>query len=623
LLPPGWPVMIRHRKRAAAPAAMTGKRAVLQLTVEDQAKAWLARFAGALAAGDVSGAGALFRQDCHWRDLLCFTWSIVTLNGREEIAAMLSACLAGAAPDAFAIEPGSGREADGVIEAWFRFETARLRGRGHVRLQDGACRTLFTSAVEIKGHEERIGRRRERGVEHGAHRGRPTWMEQRRHREAALGATEQPYCLIIGGGQGGLSLAARLNRLEVPTLVIDSLPRPGDAWRRRYRSLCLHDPIWANHLPYMPFPDHWPVYISKDRMGDWLEAYADLMEIPLWSSTVARGAHHDATAGRWTVHVEREGRAVTLHPAQLVIATGLSGAPAVPRFPGAESFRGEQCHSSAFDSGAAWAGRKCVVIGSNNSAHDICADLWEHGASVTMVQRSSTMVARAETLFRFITGRLFSEDALAAGIGTEQADYMAASRPYAMVAELHRGLYRDIRAHDADFYDRLAKAGFMLDFGEDDTGLSMKYLRRASGYYIDVGASELIATGEVALRSRVGVARVLPEGVELSDGSVLEADLIVYATGYEPMETWIAQLISPEIADRVGHVWGLGSGTSRDPGPWVGELRNMWKPTRQEGLWLQGGNLQQVRFYSRILALQIQARMLGLETPVHDLRVFA
>lgn len=251
------------------------------------------------------------------------------------------------------------------------------------------------------------------------------------------------------------------------------------------------------------------------------------------------------------------------------------------RFPGVESFRGEQGHSSAFDSGAAWAGRKCVVIGSNNSAHDICADLWEHGAAVTMVQRSSTMVARAETLFRFITGRLFSEDALAAGISTEQADDLAAPRPDAMVAELHRGLYRDIRAHDADFYDRLAKAGFMLDFGEDDTGLSMKYLRRASGYYTDVGASALVASDE------------------------------------------IVQLISPEVAARVGHVWGLGSGTRRDPGPWAGELRNMWKPTRQEGLWLQAGNLQQVRFCSRIPALQIQARMLGLQTPVHDPRVFA
>ncbi len=591
---------------------------MLQLTAEDQAKAWLARFAGAIEVRSIPDIVALLREDAQWRDLLSLTWSIATFDGPAEITAMLDACLDGAAPTGIAIEPGSGAEKDGTVEAWFRFETTLLRGRGHVRLVDGRCRTLFTSAIEIKGHEESTGRRRERGVDHGAQRGRQTWVERREARDVALGTTEQPYCLIIGGSQGGMSLAARLNRLGVPTLVIDSLERPGDAWRRRYRSLHLHDAIWACHLPYMPFPDHWPVFIPKDRMGDWLDAYAEMMEISFWGSTSALRAQYDEASATWTVEVEREGKPVTLHPKQLVLATGMSGAPAIPQFPGAETFRGEQCHSSAFDSGAAYAGRRAVVIGSNNSAHDICADLWEHGAQVTMVQRSSTLVARADTLFRFITGKLFSEEAIAAGITTEQADFMAASRPYAMVAELHRGLYRDIRAHDATFYDSLEKAGFMLDFGEDDTGLSMKYLRRASGYYIDVGASELVANGEVALRSRVQVARLRPEGVELSDGSVLEADLIVHATGYDPMETWIAQLISPAVAERVGHVWGLGSDTRRDPGPWVGELRAMWKPTRQEGLWLQGGNLQQVRFYSRILALQIQARMLGLATAVHD-----
>ncbi|MBS7813746.1 flavin-containing monooxygenase [Roseococcus pinisoli] len=594
---------------------------MLQLTAENQARSWLARLEAALASAEAASVAALFLPDGRWRDLLCFTWSIVTLDGREEIAALPRDRLAGA--KGFEIEPGTAREADGIVEAWFGFETAQLKGRGHLRQKDGAAWTLLTAAAGIKGHEERTGPRREMGVDHGAKRGRPTWVEQRRAREEALGDTTQPYCLIVGGGQGGLALAARLNRLEVPVLVVDSLERPGDAWRRRYRSLHLHDPIWANHLPYMPFPPHWPVYIPKDRMGDWLEAYAEMMEVPVWSSTTARGASYDAATGEWTVQVEREGRPVTLRPRQLVIATGLSGAPAMPRLPGAESFRGHQCHSSAFTSGAAYAGRKCLVVGSNNSAHDICADLWEHGAEVTMLQRSSTLVVRAETLFKFFTSKLFSEEALAAGITTEQADYMAASRPYAMVAELQRSTYPALRAHDAAFYERLEKAGFLLDFGDDETGLSMKYLRRASGYYIDVGASELVANGEIGLRSGVEVARLHPEGVELTDGTRLEADLIVYATGYEPMESWIARLISPEVAARVGHVWGLGSNTRMDPGPWVGELRNMWKPTRQEGLWLQGGNLQQVRFYSRLLALQIQARMLGLKTPVYDPKAFA
>ena len=74
-----------------------------------------------------------------------------------------------------------------------------------------------------------------------------------------------------------------------------------------------------------------------------------------------------------------------------------------------------------------------------------------------------------------------------------------------------------------------------------------------------------------------------------------------------------------EVADRVGKVWGLGSDTTKDPGPWEGEQRNMWKPTQQENLWFHGGNLHQSRHYSSYLALQLKARLAGVETPVYNL----
>jgi putative flavoprotein involved in K+ transport len=284
-----------------------------------------------------------------------------------------------------------------------------------------------------------------------------------------------------------------------------------------------------------------------------------------------------------------------------------------------DQFRGEQHHSSRHRSGAAYAGKRCVVVGSNNSAHDICADLWEHGADVTMIQRSSTTVVRSETLMAFTWSTLWSEDALERGVTTEVADILAASVPHRLVPERSAPIYDRIRAHDADFYAGLERAGFMLDFGEDNSGISAKYARRGSGYYIDVGASTLIADGRIKLRSRVGVARVTATGLVLTDGSEVPADLIVYATGYGSMNGWAARLISQEVADKVGKCWGLGSDTAKDPGPWEGELRNMWKPTRQEGLWFMGGNLAQARFFSSILALQLKARHVGLETPVYDL----
>jgi putative flavoprotein involved in K+ transport len=359
------------------------------------------------------------------------------------------------------------------------------------------------------------------------------------------------------------------------------------------------------------------VFTPKDKMGDWLEAYARIMELDVWSATTCVSARRDEAADGWVVEVERDGEPLVLRPRQLVLATGLSGLPQVPSFPGAETFEGTQVHSSAYAGGAPWAGKRCVVVGSNNSAHDICADLWEHGAEVTMVQRSATTVVRSETLMAFSWTHLWSEDALERGITTEVGDILAASLPHRLVPRRAVPLYEHIRAHDAEFYARLAKAGFMLDFGEDGTGISAKYARRGSGYYIDVGASELIIDGRIALRSGVEVARIAPHGVVLSDGSELPADLIVYATGYGSMNGWAAKLVSQEVADRVGKCWGLGSATTKDPGPWEGELRNMWKPTRQDGLWFMGGNLAQARFFSLVLALQIKARHAGIDTPVH------
>ena len=567
---------------------------------------WLTEFASALKRSDIDAATAMFDEECYWRDLVAFTWNIVTLESRSAIAEMLKTRLGDVKPESFEL---SGRP------GWFTFETAQGRGTGHVRLKDGKAWTFFTALMELKGFEEKKGPSRENGTQHGALRDRVTWTDRRKADAKELGYDRQPYVLVIGGGQGGIALGARLKRLGVSTLIVDSNPRPGDAWRNRYKSLCLHDPVWYDHLPYLPFPDHWPIYTPKDKMGDWLESYTKIMELDYWSSTMCKSSSFDEKTGEWTVVVERDGRDVTLTPKQLVIATGMSGFPEIPTFPGAERFKGKQHHSSHHRGGEGWAGKTCVVVGSNNSAHDIAADLWEHGADVTLLQRSPTLVVRADTLAR--NRPLYSEEAVASGITTEIADLTTASMPYAALPTVAQPVMAQIRRDDADFYARLEKAGFKLTFGEDNTGIGPMYLRRGSGYYIDVGASELIADGRIKLKSGVEIERLTEESVVLNDGTELKADLVVYATGYGSMNQWAAELISPEVADKVGKCWGLGSDTAKDPGPWEGELRNMWKPTAQENLWFHGGNLMQSRLYSIFLSLQLKARLEGLPTPVY------
>ena len=579
---------------------------------------WLSDFEAALAAGDIEAASQMFAATSFWRDLSAFTWNLKTVENPSGVRDMLTAQLDAVQPRNFALSQEAAEEG-GVITAWFTFETNVARGDGVLRLKDGKAWTFLTALVELKGFEEPMSERRPMGAEHGADKDRKTWLEKREHEAKTLGYETQPYVLIIGGGQGGIALAARLRQLDVPTIVVEKNDRAGDSWRKRYKSLCLHDPVWYDHLPYIDFPKTWPVFAPKDKIGDWLEMYTKIMELNYWTRTEAKSARFDAASQEWIVVVDRDGEEVTLRPKHVVFATGMSAKANMPKFPGMDRFKGEQQHSSQHPGPDAYKGKKVVVVGSNNSAHDICAALWEAGADVTMVQRSSTHIVKSESLMKHGLGSLYSEEALANGVTTKKADMIFASLPYRIMHEFQIPVYEAIREQDSDFYEGLEKAGFQHDWGADGSGLFMKYLRRGSGYYIDVGASQLVIDGQIKLKAGQ-VKEITEGGVKLEDGTELPADLIVYATGYGSMNGWVADLVDKATADRVGKVWGLGSDTPKDPGPWEGEQRNMWKPTQVDNLWFHGGNLHQSRHYSQYLSLQLKARMEGLDTPVYGLQ---
>ena len=255
-------------------------------TATESVSGWLRDFEEALDGGEIGGAAAMFAEESYWRDLVSFTWNIKTLEGRQGIADMLRSQLEVVQPSGFALV-GEANEADGITDGWFDFETAVARGHGHIRLKGNECWTLLTTMVELKGYEEKRLTARPKGVEHGAVKGRQSWLERKQAAESSLGYDEQPYCVIVGGGQGGIALGARLKQLDVPTIILERNPRPGDSWRRRYKSLCLHDPVWYDHLPYVKFPENWPVFSPKDKIADWLEAYTKVMELNYWGSSEA------------------------------------------------------------------------------------------------------------------------------------------------------------------------------------------------------------------------------------------------------------------------------------------------------------------------------------------------
>ncbi len=534
------------------------------------AKSWLSHFQTALCEGYAQDIAALFASDGFWRDYLPFGGTLQTLEGREDIGA-------------FGARTGPSAELRDVVfeddeeasEGFFRFSVASGSGRGYVRMSDGLCETVFTQLDHLT----------DRRPEHSN--------------------PYAPFVLVVGGGQGGLALGAQLNDLGVPYLIVDKHPRVGDQWRSRYDSLVLHDPVWYDHLPFKPFPEGWPVFTPKDQMGDWLEAYAEDLDLDIWTNTALTAAQYDEARKTWTAQLVQDGESVTLHPTHIVMALGLSGFPNVPEFPGQDVFAGPQMHSSAFKLDDRLKGQDVVIVGANNSAHDIAADLFSIGARPTLVQRSSSLVVRQEDYCERVLGPLYSAEAVAKGITTDKADILQASMPLRLLEKRHKKIWDEIREDQKDYYQRLTDAGFTLDFAEDGTGLGMKYRRTASGYYIDVGAAEMVMDGQIKVRSGHGIARLSEKAVHLEDGSTLAADAVIYATGYGDMTDWVAALIDRATADEVGPCWGYGSGTRGDPGPWIGELRNMWVQTAQEGLWFTGGNLSQARYFSRLIALQL------------------
>ncbi len=307
---------------------------MLDVTPEGRVSQVLTNLGEALAANDLDRAVALFQDDCYWRDLVAFTWNIKTVEGKDAVRAMLKAQLPSVKPSAWAADPGPGAtEEGGVTTGWFTFETGAFRGYGLVRLKDGKIWTLLTTAVELKGHEEPLGFQRPLGAKHGAAKHRPSWKEERDEEARTLGYTKQPYVVIVGGGQGAIGLGARLRMHGVPTIIVEKNARPGDSWRNRYKSLCLHDPVWYDHMPYLPFPPNWPVFSPKDKIGDWLEMYVKIMELNYWGSTTCKKARFDEARKEWTVVVERDGKEVALQPKHLVLATGMSAKPTSPASP--------------------------------------------------------------------------------------------------------------------------------------------------------------------------------------------------------------------------------------------------------------------------------------------------
>ncbi len=574
--------------------------------IRSQIEGWLSRFETALTACDANKLSDCFTKDGNWRDVLAFTWHLTPFVGASQIGTGFVERQPSVLAHKFEINPERSeprrvtRLQKDCIEAMIRFETKLGRGEGVLRLiEEGTTLkawALSTSLEEMKGFEEKIGPNRPSGSAYSRNFGGDNWEDARRRAQSY--EDHDPTVLVVGGAQAGLSIAARLNQLGVDTLVVEKWPRIGDSWRKRYHSLALHNSIHVNNLPYMPFPPTWPNYIPKDMLGLWFESYAQIMEINHWTSTEFTKGEWDEAAKHWNATLKlADGSERLLKPRHIVFANGVSSYPLKPEIPGLEEFEGDVIHSEGFDSGAPYAGKKAIVIGTGSSGNDIALDLHSFGVDTTIVQRGSTTVVSIEPSAK-LNYALYDE-----GLSVEECDLIGLAATPPLVIKAYQLAVKRMMDLDKEMIEGLEKIGFKYDIGEDGTGHQMKYRRRGGGYNLDAGSSALMIKGEIGLIQNDEIESYCAKGARMKDGSIVEADVIVLSTGYYPQGELVRRALGEDMASKIGPIWGEDED---------GELANMFKRTPQEGAWFIAGSLTQVRVYSKYLALQIKALEEGL-----------
>ena len=546
----------------------------------------------------------LFFEDSHWRDILALTWKIQTVSGKSNVIENLLNKIMEVSAKSFQIDQRRTppreviRAGENVIEVILRFKTKFGNCESVVRLCEDQERkgnfkawSILTALSDLNSSNKKNLEQYQNILEG------PNWLDKRN--EDRLYKNREPEVIVIGSGQAGLSIAARLKQQNIDTLIVDKNERVGDNWRNRYHSLKLHNQTHVNHLPYMPFPSTWPTYIPKDKLAGWFEYYVESMELNVWTNTKFIGAEYNENKKHWNVKLKLSNDTIKImKPKHIVMAVGVSSVPNRNKIPGINDYKGKVIHSVDYDSGKHYNGKNVLVYGTGTSAHDVAQDLYVHGANVKIVQRSPSMVVNVEPSAQ-LPYQLYNE-----GPNTDDCDLITISSPLKVLKKTHQLLTQKTKKIDKPLLDKLTSVGFKLEYGEENSGWQFKYLTRGGGYYFNVGASDLIADGRIKVIQFSDIVNFLSSGIEMKSGEKFDVDLMVTATGYKGQEYVVEELFGKPVVDKIGPIWGFDDERQ--------ELRNMWIQTKQPGLWFHAGSLAQCRIFSKFLALQIKATQEGI-----------
>ncbi|KAF4468063.1 FAD NAD(P)-binding domain-containing [Fusarium albosuccineum] len=603
------------------------------------AEAFVSSFSSAIQAQDVEAIlGHIFGAG-YWKDVEMLTWDIRTLHGHDNIRPMLKERLGVTGISNLRLSPHAPASLERLgddlsfILLHISFDFAHGTGVAVARLspfsaQTGSAAeladpkswkiyTIGTTVETVQGWDAETGDklRYERGKVHDPE-GKGRSYRELRHDETEFNDGSDPTVIIVGAGQTGLAMAARLKVLGIPHLIIEKEDRAGHSWASRYSSLSLHGPTFTNHLPCLPFPHWFPVFLPAQQLASYLQHYAGIMDLNIWTNSHIDGenAVYDEERGRWSLSVIREdGSKRVLHPRHLMITTGISGTlPNVPEVKGMSEFEkngGLVAHSSRYRSDPTLKGKRCIIVGAATSAHDLTYELYESGCEVTMIQRSATHVMSVEKSVRHLFRARESVNRRG-GLPVEVADEFAYLRqPMPVEYELLARGQKEARKIDHDLLESLRNVGYRLHDGYHGGGAYSMFHFDQGGFYWDTGCCKLIADKKVKL-VHTELDRFTKDGVVYKDGTTQQADVVIFATGYMDSKSAIQALLGDDMAKKCHERWEKGNAFFVGP---EGESLINYCPLPQKGLYAMFHQFAFTRFHSARLALRIKAEELGID----------
>ncbi|KAE9992645.1 hypothetical protein Vi05172_g11959 [Venturia inaequalis] len=551
----------------------------------------------------------LLTDDTLWRDLFAFTGTARTFHGPERIQSTWKELCAVHKPYQFKLIPGGVAIAKPAptlawINVKFSFKTQETQGSpelscmGIMRLIPDAQQSwrIWTLVTILQGIE-----------------GFPNvdvlepsmdWQtEQPLTPISDAGEDSIQDCVVVGAGMSGLCTAGYLKAAGINTIIVEKNAAVGQNWSDRYDSVSIHTSKATGQLPFTPvWGPEVPYHLTAEHLISGYQQFVKTYGLDIWLSSNMEKARWNEKTKTWTLLINRRGMRQEIQARHLVLAIGGGGqVPKVPNLPGRDKFKGKVLHTAEYKNAKEWKGLRGVVVGAANSGHDVANDMLQAGcASSTMVQRNPTPVFPVE-YYRKIYDSTYNDD-----IPVNVSDMMMMSTPTAVSRLMAiRGLSQ-MASQEPERFDSLERAGFKLDRSMD---MYECLYQRFGGHYLDVGVSKKISQGLIKVKSGSALTGFTESGLVFADGSTLDADVVVLATGFEGnMRLAARDLVGEDVGDKLEDWWGVDE---------EGELRGAWKPIGHPGIWFTGGNLMLARFFSRFLALQIAADVKGVPLQVY------